>query len=250
MVNDPGQEAVLRLTKAVSKSKRTSTVRFPQTFARDRRGKDPDPPLARILRGGGEIRLKVFMTVLMMATAPPHATKVSSTDLAVMLDLPDPHGAGSRRVSKAFRDLSKMGLVSRSSKPGYVPETTVLDPGGSGSEWSDTSLERPYITVPVSLWRRGWFIALSGRAIALLVVLRELTNGRQNTKGTWADGIRKRQYGFSDDTWTRAAAELKEAGLLEVQEEVHQSHGEPRRRNLYRLLLDRLELFDPGQLSS
>lgn len=248
MIERPAQEAIDCLTQAVLRSKRASTVRFPQQFARDRQGKNPDPPLARLLRGHGEVRLKVFMTVLMMATAAPHAKKVAAADLATMLDLPDPQKAGSRRVNKAFRDLVEMGLVARTVEPGHVPETKVLDPAGSGEGWSDLKLPNPYITMPVALWRRGWFVALSGRAIALLVVLRELTNGRSAPNGTWVDGIRKRQYGLSDDTWTRSVAELREAGLLEVREHIQPSRGEPRRRNLYTLRLERLENFDPGDV--
>lgn len=247
MLERPPQDAVERLEKAVSRSRRSSSVRLPQQFARDSRNKVPDPPLAALMRGGGEVRLKVFLTVLMMATKPPHSTKVSSKDLAAMLNLPDPDGAGARRVNKAFADLVKAGLMRRDRKPGYVPETTVLNPAGTREEWSDLKLEHPYITLPPDLWRRGWFIALSGRAIAILILLRELTHGRR-TNGTWVDGIRKRQYGLSDDTWTRGTRELREAGLLEVREEVYPSQGEPRRRNVYTLHLDRVSSYDPDEV--
>lgn len=245
MLTRPPQESIDRLEKAVTRSKR-STVRFPQTFARDAGSKVPTPTLATLLRGGGEVRLKVYMTVLMMATVAPHSTKVTAKDLATMLGLRDPEGSGARRVSKAFKDLTDMDLLRREGDPGHVPTTTVLDPAGSGDEWNDLALPKPYITLPIALWRRGWFIALSGRAVALLIILRELTHGRKGTSGAWVDGIRKRQYGFSDDTWTRATEELRDAGLLDITEQVFSSRGEPRRRNVYKLRLNRLESFDPG----
>jgi hypothetical protein len=245
-IERPPQEAIDRLDKAVDGSKRNSTVRLPQLFARDRVSKDPLPALAELMQGGGEVRLKVMLTTLMMATKPPHTRKVTSKDLAAMLNLNDPDAAGARRVNKAFGDLEELSLVRRNREPGYVPGTTVLDPAGSGKEWSDLKLSRPYITLPIALWRRGWFIALSGRAIAILIILRELTHGRVKN-GTWVDGIRKRQYGLSDDTWTRGTRELREAGLLDVREEVFSSQGEPRRRNVYTLRLDRLTEFDPGE---
>ncbi|EYR65027.1 hypothetical protein N866_18835 [Actinotalea ferrariae CF5-4] len=226
-------------------SKRHSSVRLPQAFARDRSSKEPCPPLADLMQGGGEVRLKVMLTVLMMATKAPHARKVSAKDLAAMLGLRDADGAGARRVSKAMKDLEAKSLARRDRVPGYVPTMTVLDPAGSGKEWDASKLPRPYITVPISLWRRGWFIALSGRAVALLIILKELTGGRTRN-GAWVDGIRKRQYGLSDDTWTRGTQELKDAGLLDVTEQVFSSQGEPRRRNLYVLHLDRLEAYDPG----
>jgi hypothetical protein len=243
----PSQEAIDRLEKAVDKSKRHSSVRLPQGFARDRQSKDPLPPLADLMRGGGEVRLKVMLTVLMMATKPPHSRKVGSKDLAAMLNLRDPDAAGAHRVNKAFRDLEDRNLMRRDREPGYVPQATVLDPTGSGEGWNALKLPRPYITLPIDLWRRGWFIALSGRALAILIILRELTHGRTRN-GAYVDGIRKRQYGLSDDTWTRGTKELRDAGLLEVEEEVFSSYGEPRKRNVYTLHLDRLRDFDPGGL--
>jgi hypothetical protein len=244
-IERPPQEAIERLEKAVAGSKRSQSVRFPLGFARDRRQRDPAPPLAALMQGGGEMRLKVLLTTLMMATKAPHSRKVASKDMAAMLNLRDVDRAGARRASKAYTDLESRSLVRIERQPGYVPTTTVLDPTGTGKEWDALKLKGAYITLPISLWRRGWFIALSGRALALLIILRELTQGR-TTKGAWVDGIRKRQYGLSDDTWTRGTQELRDAGLLEVREEVYSSQGEPRRRNVYILHLDRLDEFDPG----
>lgn len=244
-VERPPQEAIERLEKAVAGSKRSQSVRLPLGFARDRTQKDPSPPLAAVMQGGGEVRLKVLLTTLMMATKAPHSRKVASKDMAAMLNLRDAEKAGARRVSKAYSDLEARSLVQVDRRPGYVPTTTVLDPTGTGKKWDASKLRAPYITLPIALWRRGWFIALSGRAIALLTILRELTQGRKSS-GAWVDGIRKRQYGLSDDTWTRGTRALREAGLLEVREDVYSSQGEPRRRNVYFLRLDRLDEFDPG----
>lgn len=249
LVERPPQQAIELLEKAVDRSKRSGSIRLPQAFARDQVSQVATPPLARLLRGGGEVRIKVLLTVLMMATTPPHTTRVSSKDLAAMLDLPDPDGAGSRRVNKAFNDLEGHHLVRRDRQPGHVPSTTVLDPGGSGDEWNDRQLPSGYITLPPALWRRGWMIALSGRALALLIILRENTGGRSKN-GAWVPGTRHRQYGLSEDTWTVATKELREAGLLDVEEKVFSYQGEPRRRNVYSLHLDRLGQFDPGQLSA
>lgn len=244
-IQRPAQEAIDRLEKAVRGSKRSQSVRLPLGFARDQQQKAPTPPLAELMRGGGEVRLKVFLTTLMMATKAPHSRKVASKEMAAMLNLRDVERAGARRASKAFADLEGRSLVRIDRKPGYVPTTTVLDPAGTGKEWDALKLKGAYITLPIALWRRGWFIALSGRALALLIILRELTQSRAAT-GAWVDGIRKRQYGLSDDTWTRGTQELRDAGLLEVREDVYSSQGEPRRRNVYKLRLERLDEFDPG----
>ncbi|TFV96755.1 hypothetical protein [Orlajensenia leifsoniae] len=248
MVERPPQQAIDLLEKAVERSKRRSSVRLPLAFARDQVNEVARPPLARLLQGGGEVRIKVLLTILMMATKHPHVTRVPSRDLAAMLNLPDSDGAGARRVNKALSDLADVNLVRREHRPGHVPSTTILDPGGSGEEWNTEQLSgTTYITLPPDLWRRGWLIALSGRALALLIILRENTGGRQ--KGAWVPGIRHRQYGLSEDTWTKATKELRDAGLLDVDEKVFSFQGEPRRRNIYTLHLARLGMFDPGDLT-
>lgn len=249
MSERPRQEAIDWMVKAVARSKRRGGVRLPRQFARDQVTAARMPPLADLMQGGGEVRLKVLLTTLMLATTPPHSTKVSSRELAVMLDLRDPENAGTKRVNKAFNDLVKKGLIRREVKPGYVPESTVLHPAGDGEAWSDLKLAKPYISLPISLWQRGWIIALPGSALALLIILRELTAGRKNNTA-WVDGIRKRQYGLSDDTWTKGTRQLCEAGLLEVTEKVYQSRGEPRRRNDYSLLIDQLAAAGPGDAPS
>ena len=109
----PAHGSVVRLQTALKKSKRTGSVRLPRAFALDDVNNPPSPPLAQLLRGGGEVRLKTLLTTLMMATSSPHETKVSSVMLAELLGLPDPEDAGSRRVTAAFRSLAKMNLVSR-----------------------------------------------------------------------------------------------------------------------------------------
>ncbi|MFG6444727.1 hypothetical protein ACFXQA_05580 [Microbacterium sp. P07] len=157
-----------------------------------------------------------------------------------MLNLSEPEGAGARRVGKAFRDLVAMKLIDRKGDPGRVPETRVLNPIGDQTDWNANRLEKGYITLPPALWQRGWIIVLSGRAIALLIILRELTNGR-TAQGGYVDAIRKRQYGLSEDTWTRATKELEAAELLTVRRDVFSHQGEPRQRNFYTLHLDRLQ---------
>jgi len=245
-VSRPGTEAVKRLEKAVRKSKRSSSVRLPVEFARA--AGDDDPPLARMMRGGqgGESRLRVYLLVRMMATAAPHHLSITATDAAACLDFPDPPTVGARRVNAAFKALASddLRLIAIKAPPGRTRTLEILNPDGSGLAWDDTKLRAPYITLPITLWRKGWLLALSGRAVAILIVLKELTAGRKSD-GAWVDGIRKRQYGFSDDTWTRASKELKDRGLLTVERHTYQSQGEPRQRNLYQLNLDVLEKYAP-----
>jgi len=246
VVPPPG-DVVAQLQNAVRVSQRKTSVRLPQAFLRDLVGAEPDPPLARVMQGHGETRLKVLLTTLMMATAAPHAIKVRPTELAGMLGFREPAGAGARRVNSAFKSLEELNLVQRDRKPGRVPNTAILNPDGSGSAWDDTKLEPGhYVSLPIDLWRRGWIVALSGRAIALFVILREATGGRATTGTAWLPGTRKRQYALSDDFWADATSELVAAGLLDVEAKTFSYQGEPRRRNVYILHSDRVQQFDPG----
>jgi hypothetical protein len=186
----------------------------------------------------------------MPSTRAPHKTTISASELAELLDFQAPASAGARRVTTAIRALEKLDLLKRHVSPGRVPTLEVLDPAGSGKAWDVNSKELSgnYAGIPIDLWKNGWITALTGRQLAMLIVLRELTNARKpepGVQGIWVDGTRKRQYGFSDDTWTRATHELRDLGFLEISENVFKSFGEPRRRNLYDLNIGRLAELPP-----
>lgn len=248
VISAPPHDAVSRLEVAVRVSQRKATVRLPNLFARDQIENPAAPPLSGVMQGRGELRLKVLLTTLMMATAPPHNVKVRPKDMAAMLSLPDPEHAGQRRVTQAFKSLESLGLVKRDRSPGHVPDTTVLDPAGTGEIWNASELKPgSFSTLPIGLWKRGWVIPLSGRALALLIILREATGGRTGNVG-WIPGSRKRQYGLSEDFWAAATADLINAGLLDVEAKTFSFQGEPRRRNVYQLHHERLNDFDPGSV--
>ncbi len=240
----PDDEAVARLEKAVEKSKRVSTVRFPIAFARGGSGEE-GPPLAQMMRGGqgGETALLVYLLLRMMGTKAPH--RVTTTAAAIAENLGFPASLGVRRVNGALKKLEAMKLISVESPPGLTRTFEILNPDGSGEQWSDRAVGDRWITLPIALWRRGWLLSLSGRALAILIVLKELTGGRKDHKAS-ADGLRKRAYGFSDETWKRACDELEARGLLTtVMKPEKNSQGEPRRRLVYQLHLDVLSDYGP-----
>lgn len=235
MVNEP-IEASSQLTRAVIRSGRKTTVQLPISFARQS-GPNPDPPLARILRGGrgGETRLRLYLTLVMLATKYPYTLPSPTTDvLAATLNLPDPKGAGARRVNASLKWLESQKLIRRSKRPGQTPLIEILHPSGSGETWEKERGPR-FIGLPLELWSQFWILKMTGRALAVFVALRELTGGE--TAPGWAPGPRKAEYGLSADTWTRATAELEELGLLRVDSVVdHGDYELPRRRNKHELI--------------
>lgn len=244
MVSRPDESVMERLRSASKRSLRTS-VALPRVFARDTESPEPAPPLVQILRGKGGTRLKVYLTTLMAATQSPHTTENSAYTLATMLGLGEGRVAR-RRIDEAYKGLVDLNLVAREANPGVVTTTKVLHWSGNGDDWEKPTPASPYISLPIELWKNGWIAALSGRAIAMLIVLRELTNGRSRSTA-WADGTRKAQYGLSADTWTRGCAELEEAGLLSTSTGIASSHGLRRRRKSYTLDIELLKASEPGQ---
>ncbi|MGJ9403553.1 hypothetical protein [Arthrobacter sp. KK5.5] len=225
-------DALASLRRAVKKAKRKSSVQFPVSFVRS----DGDlPPLARLMKGGrgGEVRLRLYLTLAMQATKHPYTLPArTSLSLARMLSLPI--DTGPRQVAAALRWLERNRLLVRDQEPGKAPSFRLLSPDGTGEEWAK-GYERRYMTLPIELWSDGWILRLNGRSLAVYVALRELTGGKPI--GEVMDGHRKRQYGMSDDTWTRATRELMELGLLIASEEIY---GDDtwirRRRKRYRLV--------------
>jgi len=207
----------LRLRQAVDRSKRRNGVNLPIGFVRS----EQKPPLAQLLQGGrgGEVRLKLYLCLSLLATAHPYdiGKPIRSSWWAEALGLPDPETAGARRISDALDWLDRHKLIRLVRRPGRPSTVVLLDPRGGGGAYRTTSeaKERRYVQVPLGLWRQEWIVVLSGSALALLLVLLELQGGETdaNNPPFLATG-RHEQYGLSEDTWTRASKQLQEHKLL------------------------------------
>src|SRR3546814_8562857 len=66
----PTQQSRDSMSYLVTTSKRTANLQLPHGFLRD----GDAPPLARLVQGGrgGEVRLKLYLTVSLIAAAAPH----------------------------------------------------------------------------------------------------------------------------------------------------------------------------------
>jgi hypothetical protein len=220
-------DSLAAMARAVERSKRETNVRFPIEYIR--RGDDVDPMVAQLLRGGrgGEVRLKVHMTLAMQATkAPFTVTRRPSVTMAKVLNLDGE--TGGRRVTESLRWLEDHKLIEPSEPKNGLRQLKMLDPTGSGGAWGPNG--KRYLAVPLTLWSSGWIMQMSGRSLAVFLALTELNGGSLNPLGEVMDGWRKRQYGLSDDTWTRAIGELEGLGLLSAESEVFGDDDRQRRR--------------------
>lgn len=245
------EEGVELLRRYVTKSKRHEQVPFAKTFLRSQEG-DVAPPLARLIQGGrgGEVRLKVFLTITMVATKSPHdiTRSPSPGHWAQMLAV-----AGvqpSRRVAEALRWLNRHGYIKLTPRKGAFPKITLLSP--QGADEPGIEYERPldagerYISLPLSLWSNGWIIDLPATSLALLMVIRDVQQAKDQL--AYVASSERDLYGLSPDTWTRGRIDLERRGLLEVKRVPQGGAFDHRRmRNLYRVRFERLGDPSPAE---
>jgi hypothetical protein len=235
--------AAYMLEQAVKRSRRGSGIQLPTGFVRaDVRGLTP--PLARMIRGGrgGEVRLKLYLTMILIAVRPPHdIDNVPARAWAEVLDLEDPAGLGARRIADALQWLAKNNFVHLDSQRGRPPVVRLLSAVGDGTRFDRG--RRIYVRVPIGLWQNFWITQLSGSGLALLLVLLDLQSGRKASTPPALPGQMRRRYGLSDDTWTRASKELTELGLLEIRRQPQGRDFDARRmRNTYWINVERLNI--------
>lgn len=227
-------EAIEAMGRATKRSQRKSSVNFPITYVKRA---DATPTAARLLQSH-ELRLKLHMTLVMQATQAPHTLPDRPTQsLAQLLNFG--RDTGPRRANDAKKWLVANKLLTPARLPDGKPGLLLLHPEGSGEQWEGNGAR--WVGVPFDLWEKNWILRLSGRAIAVLMALIELNGGSEHPDGELMGGHRKKQYGLSDDTWTRATKELEGFGLLRTKTVYWGDDDyERRKRKRYRVMKEAL----------
>ncbi|MET8152577.1 hypothetical protein ACIBSW_27575 [Actinoplanes sp. NPDC049668] len=238
--SSPTPEGRRRLERAVERSQRRSVSFFPSFYRDD--SLQNVPPLAQLLRGGhgGEVRLKLYMTMKMLATRAPHDIRNTPARVwASMLALPDPDVNGARRISDALSSLESANLVQLERRPGMPPTITVLE-----APVQEVSLRTKnwWVNIPIGFWSYEWIYHLSAGAVALIIITRDMRSNLDPSQPPWLSGRDRKRYGISDDTWTRARKELEELGLLSITRVPQSRDLDYRRlRNTYWLDIEQLD---------
>ncbi|MBD3008390.1 hypothetical protein [Streptomyces sp. 5-10] len=235
-------EAVRLLKGAADKVKRSGRVPFPPAFVIAAEGAEEEPPLARLIQGGrgGEVRLKLYMCITMMATGKPYdlRTPPSSHGWTRMLAL-DPK-KGPRRVASNLKWLGDNQFIRLEPQWGRPSAITLLSATGDGKEYSQPRDGNRYVGVPLGFWIHGWLLCLSPTATAVLFALIEVLGGHSEAR--YIPTTRRQRYGLSPDTWTKARKELEARSLLVVKREPQGDFYDfMRLRNAYQLDLERLD---------
>jgi len=248
----PSDETLRMLRRLVQRSKRVTGVQLGKSFVRRNEAADPPPPLALLLRGGqgGEVRLKLYLTMSLLAVSPPYDIQpVPARAWAEALGLDDPGRNGARRVNDATDWLADHKLLVSDRRRGTPGSVRLLSQTGSGDPFTRPTVKGGYVKVPLGLWDQGWIARLSGTALALLIVLIDVQAGRPQPQ--WISPARARQhYDFSPDTWTKGVRELTELDLVLVAKRPQGDIWDYRRmRNVYSVREEMLQSSEPATLS-
>jgi hypothetical protein len=215
----PSEEVLDMLRSLVHRSHRSSGVQLAESFIRRADSSSSPPPLAILLRGGqgGEVRLKLYLTMLLLAVRQPFDIKdpIPARSWAAVLGIVDPEHNGARRVGDAITWLADHKFLATERRQGTPGAVRLLNPDLSGGPYERPTPKGRYVTLPIGLWNQGWIARLSGTALALLIVLLDMQGGRGEAQ--WVSPAQaRRRYDLSPDTWTKALKELKALGLVIV----------------------------------
>jgi hypothetical protein len=224
------------LDRIVAMSKRKTGIQLPVSLIRDSSG---ETPLHKLFSGGqgGEVRLKLYLTLLLLATKAPYKIKrsVPARVWAEAIGLKDPEGSGKRRVADALNWLHKEGFIELERHAGEPPQIQILNIE-SGGKWKRPSW--PYVKLPLNFWSEYQIHDLSGRAIVVMLALLELTGGKDRSRTQSIGRTRSKEYGLSSETMARGSNELESSGIIKTSFGVQ---GEKdldwqRRRKLYTVI--------------
>lgn len=236
-----------------SRAERRADVPLRVSFVRD---DDPAvvPPLALLVgaggRGGGAVALKLYLSLVWLASAPPFSTdQVSARVWAELLDLPDPAGRGKKRVTAALTKLEQLRLIRVKRSRGEPSAIRLLHESGNGQPYPQipsTAYERPadvrerqrYIRINTRLWTEGHLQSMSAQALALLLVVLEEQYGKHHDPVWWSEERFQTRFNLHRNTKSKGGKELVQRRLAVIQRKSvsprESEFGRHKTRNTYR----------------
>ncbi len=194
---------------------------------------------------GGEVRLKLYLSMLWLASGPPHDTTHPAYSWARLLGLDDPDGNGKRRVLDAIDWLDANAFLERRSTPGKPATVRLLSDSGTGEPYTKpagTVGGRPtYRKLEPTWWTNGWLATLSGAAVTIFLAYRNAAGNMRGPPPWITPSVTKNRYGMSNDTRQKGLRELRDWGLITAhRSRQREAFGSDRTIARYALNLDRL----------
>lgn len=191
-------------------------------------------PMLVLYRGGrsGVVPIRLYLALLWRNSAPPHASDYTHTGWATLLDLPDPSGAGARRIAAAVARLEALQLIEVAREPGHPQTITIRAEDGRsrytlpGAAYARAEKNRRgelvkarhrYFRLSSRLWTSGTLQSLSGPALVMLLII--LAEWTSTSNEVWfSTKAFDERYGLSAPTRAAGVRELHQRGLIDIEE--------------------------------
>ncbi|MCY4516292.1 MAG: hypothetical protein OXB99_03535 [Acidimicrobiaceae bacterium] len=222
-------------------------------FLRRRSEREAVPPMMTMLGSGGgrggDVRLKLYLSLLWASPGGEHDTEFVATDWARLLGLPRYSTNGKRRVYEALNWLTVYSFIEKQKRPGLPSTVVILHESGSGEPYSKPSSHtakggKPtYRRLQSAWWTNAWLAALSGRALAFWLVLMDESNNGTKTEAVWlSESQTLKKYAISPYLRQRAMRELRHFGLITTRRQLtREAFGVTSSRTRISLHLDALD---------
>ncbi|WP_176733585.1 hypothetical protein [Micromonospora peucetia] len=198
--------------------------------------------------------MKLFLSLLWLARGRPDPVfGYPARQLASLLGLSNPSGAGARRIREALKWLEEEGFIALEHRPGEAARIHMLDDAGSGGAYeapgplvtkhrkrSPEQREKHfYVQLKREFWTEGWISHLSGAAVAMYLAALHEERGKTGEAVWISPRIGRERYDLSDETRGKGLGELVNLGLLNLgKRPVPQASFDERyrARNVYRVV--------------
>lgn len=207
---------------------------------------------------GGQVRVKLYVSMLWICARAPYEVTRSARAWAHLLGLPDPATRGARRIQDALKELQVRRMIQTRNRGGRPTAVTILDEGGEGIAYEPPSdsmqtlskanvgpdspvfQRNRYFRVPTAIWTEGYISRLSGPGFAMLLIL--LAESRGQARPVWfSPAVADKRFRLSESTRRAGLTELRELGLLRTRQQPIGETGRlidfQRRRNVHELTL-------------
>jgi hypothetical protein len=191
------------------------------------------PPLAALLRGGGrggQLRVKLYLSLLWVCTAPPFDASYPARAWASLLGLEHPDTKGARRIQEAIRDLAQRGFITVRDRGGLPSVIRLLDESGNSEPYTapsktynalkasrapqETLRRHQYFKIPSAAWTGTYLAQLGGPGTAMLAVL--CCEQRGGGEVWFTPNVAQKRFHLAPATRTVGLQQLRRLGLIET----------------------------------
>ncbi|MFF4653708.1 hypothetical protein [Streptomyces sp. NPDC001380] len=189
----------------------TRTVPIRRTFLQQGASTGPKTPgpLHELVRRSQKRAFDLYILVSAVTSGGDFSVTEWSTTWARSVGIFD-ETSGTAAVSRAWKVLEELNLISRKRGKGGKTVITKLNEDGSGSPYSPPAGGEPYFQLPFDYWDNNWHNTLSLPGKAMLLV----ASSQRKTDFTLPQERMPKWYGISPDTAGKGIRELINNNIL------------------------------------